>query len=94
VFQTGIETNRTLSKQTEKISKKLSLLGRPRSSYIFFSRFEPTQTETQSVSVVFQFVFLRNQKKMFLVCFGVSERYRNNQNKQNLWYEELKRLIF
>ncbi len=24
-----------------------------------------------------------NQKTFFLVCFGVSDRYRNNQNKQN-----------
>jgi hypothetical protein len=39
VFQTGIETtetNRTLSKQTEKIFKKRSLLGGPRNSSIFF----------------------------------------------------------
>jgi hypothetical protein len=51
----------------------------------FFSRFEPKQTETRSVSVVFRFV-LQNQKTFFwfvLVCFGVSDWYRNNQNKQN-----------
>ncbi len=48
----------------------------------FFSRFEPKQTETQSVSVVFQFVS-RNQNTLFSVCLGVSDRYRNNRNKQN-----------
>ncbi len=48
----------------------------------FFFRFEPKQTETQSFSVVFRFVS-RNQKTFFSVCFGVSDRYRNNRNKQN-----------
>ncbi len=58
-------------KQTEfsgnkpkKTSKKCSLLGVPRNRY-FFSRFEPKQTETQSVLVVFWFAFLRNQKFFF-----------------------------
>jgi hypothetical protein len=52
-----------------------------------FFRFKPKQTETQSVSVVFRFVS-RNQKKIFRfvsVCFGVSDRYRNNRNKRNFF---------
>ncbi len=98
------ETNRIFSKQTEKISKKRSLVLK---TINFLSRFQPKQTETQSVSVVFQFAFLRNQNIFFqfvlvcfglfwfvLVCFDVSDRYQNNWNKQNLWYGELKRLIF
>ncbi len=28
------------------------------------------------------------------VCFDVLDQYRNNRNKQNLWYGELKMLIF
>jgi hypothetical protein len=36
----------------------------------FFSQFEPNQTETQSVSVVFWFVS-QNPKTFFSVCFGV-----------------------
>jgi hypothetical protein len=36
----------------------------------FFFRFEPKQTETQSVSVVFRFVS-RNQKTFFSDCFGL-----------------------
>ncbi len=54
-------------------------LGCPRNNFFWF---EPKQTETQSVSVVFRFVS-RNQKTFFSVCFGVSDRYRNNRNKQN-----------
>ena len=45
-------------------------------------RFEPKQTETRSVSRLFRFVSW-NQKKCFSVCFGVSNLYRNNRNKQN-----------
>ncbi len=99
VFRTGIkttETKRIFSKQTEKISKKSFLLGVLK-TVNFFSQFEPKQIETQSVSVVFWFAFLGNQKFVFQfvsVCFTVSDRYRNNRNKQNFWYGELKRLIF
>ncbi len=60
----------------------------------FFSLFEPKQTETQSVSVVFCFAFSPNHQIFFPVCFDVSDRYWNNRNKQNFWYGELKRLIF
>ncbi len=73
-------------KQTEKISKKHSLLGGPQNRKFFF-RLEPKQTKTQSVMVVFRFAFLRNQLiflRFVSVCFYVSDRYRNNQNKQNL----------
>jgi hypothetical protein len=63
VFETT-EPNRTLSKQTEKIAKKHCLLG-VLETVNFFSRFEPKQTETQSVSVVFRFVFSRKQKFVF-----------------------------
>ncbi len=59
----------------------LPSLGCPRNNQIFF-RFEPKQSETQSVSVVFQFV-LWNQKTFFSVCFGVLDQYQNNRNKQN-----------
>ncbi len=55
VFRTGIETtetNRIFLKQTEKISKQLSLLG-GLETINFLSRFEPKQTKTQSVSVCF-----------------------------------------
>jgi hypothetical protein len=58
-------------------------LGCPRNNQFYF-RFEPKQTETQTVSVVFRFVS-RNQKTFFRfvpVRFGVSDQYRNNQNKQ------------
>ena len=46
-------------------------------------RFEPKQkqTEARSVSVVFRFVSW-NQKPKISVCFGVSNLYRNNRNKQ------------
>jgi hypothetical protein len=48
----------------------------------FGSKFEPKQTETRSVSRLFRFVSW-NQNKFFSVCFGVSNLYRNNRNKQN-----------
>jgi hypothetical protein len=43
-------------------------------------------------------LLFRETKRIFFwfvsVCFDVSDRYQNNQNKQNLWYGELKMLIF
>ncbi len=68
MFRTGIEktkTNRILSKQTEKIFNKRSLLG----TVNFFSRLEPKQIKTQSVSVVFWMAFLGNQQIFFLGWF-------------------------
>jgi hypothetical protein len=70
-----------------------TVVARVSSKQSIFFRFKPKQTETQSVSVVFRFVS-RNQKKYFSVCFVVSDWYRNNRNKQNLWYGELKAFIF
>jgi hypothetical protein len=56
-------------------------IGCPRNKQKKF-RFEPKQTETRSVSVVFRFVSW-NQKQKISVCFGVSNLSRNNCNKQN-----------
>jgi hypothetical protein len=97
VFRTDIkttETNRTFSKQTEKISKKRSLLGCPQNNKFFSVR-----TKKNLNSICFGcFLVCAEAKKNFLwfvpVCFGVSDRYQNNQIKQNLWYGELKRFIF
>jgi hypothetical protein len=60
----------------------LSMVSRVSWRQSIFFRFKSKQTETQSVSVVFRFVS-RNQKTFFSVCFGVSDQYRNNRNKQN-----------
>jgi hypothetical protein len=84
VFWTGIKTtgtNRTFLKQTEKISQKRSLLEGLRKVNFFFS----VRTETNRNSICFG---------CFSICFSVSDCYRNNRNKQNLWYGEIKRLIF
>jgi hypothetical protein len=53
----------------------------PRNKQKIFS-VEPTQTEAQSVSVVFRLVS-RKQKNIFPACLIVSNLYRNNRNKQN-----------
>ncbi len=45
-------------------------------------RLEPKQTETRSVSRLFR-LFRETKKNKFSVCFGVSNLYRNNRNKQN-----------
>jgi hypothetical protein len=47
------------------------------------------RTKTRSDSVVFQFVSW-NQKEKISVCFGVSNLYRNNWNKQNRFETTLK----
>ncbi len=57
-------------------------------------KFFSVRTETQSVSVFFRFVS-RNQKTFFSVvsvCFGVSDQYRNNRNKQNFLETNRKKL--
>jgi hypothetical protein len=85
--QNFLETNR------KNLQKTFSIRGSSKQFFFFLS----VRTETQSVSVVFRFAFLRNQQNFFrfvAVCFDVSDRYHNNRNKQNLWYGELKRLIF
>ncbi len=71
----------SLTYQTSNLSDSLVELGCPRNNQIFF-RFRPKQTKTQSVLVVFRFVS-QNQKTFFSVCFGFSDRYQNNRNKQN-----------
>jgi hypothetical protein len=57
---------------------------------IFF-RFEPKQTETRSVSVFFGLFRKNHNVGFFSVCFGVSDRYRNNQ-KQNFFETNRKNL--
>ncbi len=75
------EFSRNKPKQTEKIPKKRYLLEGTQNRS-FFSRFEPKQTETQSVLVVFRFAFSRNPKICFSVSFDVSDRYRNNRKNR------------
>jgi hypothetical protein len=93
VFQTGMETtktNRTFSTKKKKSPKKFSIRGSLKPLF-FVSRFEP---ELNLFQLFFGLLFRETKKFVFLVCFGlfdVSDRY---QNKQNLWYGELKRLIF
>jgi hypothetical protein len=76
----------------KKSPKNKSLFGCPRNNY-FFS----VQTETNRNSTCFgcfSVCFFAKPKRIFFVCFGVSDQYRNNRNKQNLWYGEIKRFIF
>ncbi len=56
-------------------------------------QFEPKQTETRSVSRLFRFVSW-NQNKIFSFCFGVSNLYRNNRNKQNCFETNRNNLEF
>jgi hypothetical protein len=100
VFRTGIETtktNRIFSKQTEKnLQKTFSNRGSSK-SLIFFLGSNRNKPKLNLFWMFFGLLFHETQQKIFRfvsVYFDVSERYRNNQNKQNLWYGELKRLIF
>ncbi len=96
VFWTGIETtetNRTLSKQTKNIVKKHSLLGGARNCWSLFLGSTRNKPKLNLFWLFFSLSFPET-KNFFWVYFGVSDRYRNNWNKQNLWYGELKRLIF
>jgi hypothetical protein len=52
----------------------------PRNKQTIFS-VEPTQTEAQSVSVVFR-VVSRNPKNIFSICFIVSDLFRNNRTNK------------
>jgi hypothetical protein len=61
--QNFLETNR-------KNLQKSSLFGGPQNCN-FFSRFEPKQTKTQSVSSVFLVCFFAKPKNFFPVCFGL-----------------------
>ncbi len=99
VFRTGIETtktNRTLSKQTKTNRKNLQKMFSIRGSskqLIFFLGLNRNKPKLNLFRLFFG-LFFAKPKILFSVCFGVSDRYRNNRNKQNLWYGELKRLIF
>ncbi len=79
-------------KQTEKISKKRFILGDPRNSKNFFLGLHRNKPKLNLFRLFFCLFFAT--QIFFLVCYGVSDRYRNNRNKQSLWYRELKRLIF
>ncbi len=81
-----------LCRYKPKKSPKTFSIRRSSKQNIFILLFEPKQTETQSVSVVFW--FFHETQNFFSVSFGVSNQYQNNRNKQNLWYGEFKRLIF
>ncbi len=60
----------TLGARSESVIKKVTFCNQGVLETIkFFFQFEPKQTETRSVSVVFWFVS-RNQKTFFSVCFG------------------------
>ncbi len=98
-FRTCIETtetNRTLSKQTEtnrkNVQKTFSIRGSSK-QLIFFLVWTKTNRNLICFGC-FSVCFFAEPKNCFSVCFGVSDRNRNNRNKQNLWYGELKRLIF
>jgi hypothetical protein len=96
VFETTAR-NRILSKQTEKIFKKRSLLVGPRNLLIFFSVSHRNKPKLSLFRLFFGLLFRETKIFLFRIvsaCFNVSDRYRNNRNKQNLWYGELKRLIF
>ncbi len=67
-------------------------LGCPRNEKKKFL-FEPKHTETKSVSHLFRFVSWK-QKKNFSVCFGVSNLYRNNRNKQNCFETNQNRIFW
>jgi hypothetical protein len=56
-------------------------IGCPRNNQILFS--VRTETNWNSICFVCFSVCFTKPKNIFSVCFGVSDRYRNNQNKQN-----------
>jgi hypothetical protein len=91
VFRTGIETTETIKTNRKNLQKQISI--RMSSKQFFFSVRTETN-RTQPDLVVFRFVFWQKQTTFFSVCFGVSDQYRNNRNKQNLWYGEIKMFIF
>ncbi len=99
LFQTGIkikETNRTFSEKNLKISKKRSPLGCPRETINFFDDLNRNKLKLNLFWLFFDF-FSAKPRKHFSVCFGlffdVSDQHRNNRNKQNLYYGELKRFL-
>jgi hypothetical protein len=90
-------------KQTEfsrnkqkKSPKKFSIRGSLK-PLIFFLGSNQNKPKLNLFQLFFGLLFHETPKKYFRfvsVCFDVLDRYRNNRNKQNLWYGELKRLIF
>ncbi len=88
--QNFLETNR------KNLQKMFSIRGSSKPLFFFSVR---TKTNRNSICFgCFSVCFFVKPKKLFLrfvlVCFDVLDRYRNNRNKQNLWYGKLKRLIF
>ncbi len=81
VFRFVSRNQKTFFSVCRKISKKRFILGGPRNSYfLFFS----VRTETNRKSICFgcfSVCFMQNQIIFSSVCFGVSDRYRNNRNK-------------
>jgi hypothetical protein len=78
----------------KNIQKTFYIRGVLETDNIFFFSVR-TETNRKSICFVcFSVCFLQNQIIFPSVCFGVSDRYQNNRNKQNLRYGELKRVIF
>jgi hypothetical protein len=96
MFRTGTLTTKTNRNKPKKSPKNIYptnlYWGVLETINFFWVRTETNRNST--CLILFRFVFSQNQAKFFLFCFGVSDQYRNNQNKQNLWYGELKRFIF
>jgi hypothetical protein len=84
--QNFVETNR------KNLKKTFSIRGSSK-PLIFFLSSNRNKPKINLFPLFFGLLF-RETKIFFPVCFDVSDRYQNNQNKQNLWYGELKRLIF
>jgi hypothetical protein len=79
-------------KQTEKISKKQISIRVSSKQLIFFFSSNRNKPKLYLFRLFFALFFSRSQTKFFSVCFGVSDRYRNNLNKQNLWYGGIKKV--
>ncbi len=81
-YKQYLRTSRRFSRVWESPSSFFPLLQiRVSSKQTKKIRFEPKQTETRSVSIVFGFVSWK-QKLKISFCFGVSNLYQNNWNKK------------
>jgi hypothetical protein len=80
-----------VSAYSPAVRKRKWWLECPRNNQIFFS----VRTETNRNTICFScfLVCFAKPKKFFSVCFGVLDRYRNNQNKQNFIETNRKNLI-
>ncbi len=88
--QNFLETNR------KNLQKTFSMRGSSK-PLIFCLGSNRNEPKLNLFWLFFGLLFRETTKKNFRfvqVCFDVSDRYRNNRNKQNLRYGELKRLIF